>query len=274
VPAPPVAQFLLIAVLAATGCAKRYRVEGLVLRVDPAQGTLTVSHREIPGYMPAMAMPFRAAPGEPLDTLHPGSRVEFELRAGRGGARARSIRVTQANLIDGARLDDPPEKLVIGDLVPDFELIDQQGRATRLAGFGGKLVAVNFIYTRCPLPEVCPRLSASFAALQRRFRDRMPDKLALLSVTLDPGYDTPAVLERYAESIGARWRFLTGDQSRIDAVARRFGLLHWPEEGVIVHTSVTALIGPDRRLKALVEGSTYRLEQLCDLIEHLLEGNK
>jgi protein SCO1/2 len=101
-------------------------------------------------------------------------------------------------------------------------------------------------------------------------------RLTLLSVTLDPDYDTPEVLARYAASVGARssgWRFLTGPRRQIDELARRFGLIHWPEEGVIVHTTVTALIGRDGRLLALVEGSNYRLEQLADLVaHHLKEG--
>jgi protein SCO1/2 len=143
-----------------------------------------------------------------------------------------------------------------------------------LSSLTGKLVAINFIYTRCPLPEVCPRLAAAFASLQRRFRSDIPDQFVLLSITLDPEFDTPEVLHRYAASVGARrdgWRFLTGSRRQIDEIARRFGLIHWPEEGVIVHTSVTALIGRDGRLLAFVEGSNYRLEQLADLVAHYLK---
>ncbi len=121
-----------------------------------------------------------------------------------------------------------------------------------------------FIYTRCPLPDVCPRLSANFAYLNKRVHD-----VALLSITIDPQFDTPAVLAEYARrygSDGERWRFLTGSIEQIREVAGRFGLIYWPEDGSITHTVATGIIGRDGRLAALVEGSSYRPEQLRDLV--------
>jgi protein SCO1/2 len=258
------------------GCVKRYPVEGMVLSVDAPRRSLLVSHRAIPGYMPAMAMPFRAAAGEPFERLRPGTRVTFELHVNREAALARRIRVVEANQVDAdLRLEPPEEKLAIGSAVPDFTLLGEHGRPVRLSDYAGRVVAINFLYTRCPLPEVCPRLAAAFSAMQRRFRDRIPGRIVLLSITLDPGYDTPEVLVRYAKSLRADplgWRFLTGSKEQIETVARRFGLIHWPEEGVIVHTSVTAIVGADGKLKALVEGSSYPLEQLSDLLAHHLGG--
>jgi protein SCO1/2 len=132
------------------------------------------------------------------------------------------------------------------------------------------VVFIQFLYTRCPLPEVCPRLAASFASLRRRFSS--PD-LVLVSITLDPRYDSPEVLARYARSAGARpgWHFLTGPEPEIEKIARAFGLVHWAEEGVIVHSSYTAVVGRDQRLRALIEGSSYRLEQLAALAQHILK---
>ena len=226
--------------------------------------------------MPAMVMPFRAAEGEPLDGVQPGSRVNFDLQVKRNASVVKRISVVETREIDeGVRLQVPPETLAVGETPPGFTLTAEDGRTVRLSDYAGKLVAINFLYTRCPLPEVCPRLAASFSSLQRRFRDRIPDRFTMLSITLDPQYDSPEVLARYARSLRADprgWRFLTGTKEDVAAVARRFGLIHWPEEGLIVHTSVTALIGSDGRLKALVEGSSYRLEQLADLVEHHLAG--
>jgi protein SCO1/2 len=247
----------------------------MVLSVDPPGRSMLVSHKAIEGYMPAMAMPFRAAAGEPFDKLRPGARVTFELQVKRDAALARRIQVIEANQIDDVRLDAPKEKLAIGAAVPQFTLTAEDGTPVRLSDYAGRVVAINFLYTRCPLPEVCPRLAAAFSAMQRRFRERIPERMVLLSITLDPGYDTPAVLARYARSVRADpqgWRFLTGSKEEIETVARQFGLIHWPEEGVIVHTSVTAIVAADGKLKALVEGSSYRLEQLSDLLAYHLGG--
>jgi len=193
----------LICTLGVTGCAKRYPVEGLVLRVERDRQTVTISHREILGYMPAMVMPFRLKNAAELSGLAPGARVEFQLEVGKRGAVVRNLRA-QALAPDGVvagngqklRLPPTPEKVAIGATVPDFTLTDQSSRPVHLADFRGRVVALNFVYTRCPLPDVCPRLCAGFARLQKRFAGR---DLALLSVTLDPQYDSPEVLAGYAK---------------------------------------------------------------------------
>jgi protein SCO1/2 len=195
--------------------------------------------------------------------LTPGARIEFDLR----GQAAHRIRVVETRRAEDFEFPRPAEELKAGEAVPDFTLTDQTGRPFSLASQRGRVVLVNFLYTRCPLPEVCPRLAASFASLQRRFPT---EDLTLVSITLDPSYDTPDVLARYAAAMKARvdrWRFLTGDTS---PVARRFGLVHWAEEGVIVHNSQTAVIDRQGRLAAMVEGSQYRLEQLADLVRQTL----
>ena len=179
--------------LVATGCAKHYRAEGLILRVDPGQHTVWISHRPIEGYMPAMSMEFHAASHENLDALAPGTRIDFDLRVTAKTSEVRHIRPRQT------RADIPiatPSNIVsLGGTVPDFTLTDQDGRAVRLADLRGRVVAVNFIYTRCPLPDVCPRLSANFAYAAKRLRDR---PVTFLSITVDPTWDTSAVLGEYA----------------------------------------------------------------------------
>jgi len=235
----------------------------MVLSVDPAAQTILVSHRAVEGVMPAMVMPFRVAKARSLAALAPGARIEFDLR----GQAAHRIRVVETRRTEDIEFPRSAEELKVGQPVPDFTLTDQTGRPFSLASQRGRVVLVNFLYTRCPLPEVCPRLAASFASLQRRFPT---EDLMLVSITLDPTFDTPEVLARYAATMRARvdrWRFLTGDTA---AVARRFGLVHWAEEGVIVHNSQTTVIDRKGRLAAMVEGSQYRLEQLADLVRQTL----
>ena len=154
--------------------------------------------------------------------------------------------------------------------MPDFSLTDQNGALVRLSSLQGQVVAIDFIYTRCPLPDVCPRLSANFARLQKRFAGKM----ALLSITLDPQHDTPQVLAEYA----ARWRadshtwlFLTGPDDDIRKIAGHFGVVFWAEEGAITHTSTTAIIDRTGKLAAMVEGSSFTSQQLIDLVHTELD---
>jgi len=256
----------LLILAAAAAFAKTYPVDGIVLALDPAARTMLVSHRPIARYMPAMVMPFRVEPPGDLASLYPGARVQFDLVVSNRRSLARNVH--KAGGPDAA-IPAPKERLHIGDPLPAFQLTDQFGRALQPAGLRGKVVAIDFIYTRCPLPDVCPRLSAAFATLQRRFRGR---DVLLLSVTVDPDYDTPPILAGYAKrwaADGAMWRFLTGD---IAPLAAALGEVYWADEGSIGHNSTTSILDRHGRLAALVEGSNYRVDQLEHLIARELEN--
>ena len=253
--------FTVFAVILA---AKSYNVDGIVVAVDRTAGTMLVSHRPIEHYMPAMMMPFRVADASELRELYPGARIVFRLEIGKDYSIAHDVRKSGAP--DG-EVAAPPEMLPVGSAIPDFRLTDQNGRAVTAADLRGKVVAIDFIYTRCPLPDVCPRLAANFAALQRRFAHE-PD-LLLLSVTVDPDYDTQPVLAEYARrwSAGPGWRFLTGD---VAALAAKLGEVYWADEGSIGHNSITTVVGRDGRIAARVDGSQWRIEQIENLIARKL----
>jgi protein SCO1/2 len=245
-------------------CARHFHAQGVVLAVDSPNRTLTISHRAIPGYMEAMAMPFHVETATDLAPLKPGSRIDFELKVTHSAAVVRHIRLQRTELAD-VPVPKAEGKIAIGERIPDFTLTDQNGNTVRLSSFQGQVVAIDFIYTRCPLPDVCPRLSANFARLQKRFAG----KITLLSITLDPQHDTPRILAEYA----ARWRadshtwlFLTGSEDDIKKVAGHFGVVFWAEEGAITHTSSTAIVDRTGKLAAMVEGSSFTSQQLIDLV--------
>jgi protein SCO1/2 len=253
---------VLLWVIAVPLLARNYAVDGIVVAVDPAARSMLVSHRPIGHYMPAMMMPFRVEDAKDLAGVHPGARVEFELAVEHEKSVARNVRITGQSEIRPAR-----PGIAIGQSLPDFRLTDQQGRGVTAADLRGEVVAIDFIYTRCPLPDVCPRLSANFAVLARRFAGRA----VLLSVTVDPDYDTPPVLAAYAKRWNAdprTWRFLTGD---VAGLAAALGEVYWFEEGSIGHNSMTSIFGRDGRLAAVVEGAGHRADQLGDLIAKELE---
>ena len=259
---------LLALTIAATGLAKTWVVDGIVIAVDQGAGTMLVSHRPIENYMGAMAMPFRVENARQLEGLYPGARIQFDLTVTKQGSLARNIRKTGEPDVGIA---PPKEGIQIGERVPDFLLKDEASESIRLADLRGKVVAIDFIYTRCPLPNVCPRLSANFAALQRRFADRMGTDLVFLSVTVDPEFDTPATLAEYAKRWGAKspgWRFLTGDVARIAAA---LGEIYWTDEGSIGHNSTISIVDRQGRLAARVTGSNWRVDQLEQLLRHELE---
>lgn len=230
----------------------------MLLRADPVKKTVLISHRDIKGYMPAMTMEFHA---RQIPALPPGTRITFKLSVNRHDSEVTDI-VSRGTAPEFSA----PEPIAAGTPVPDFTLTDETGRPFQLSRLRDRVVALDFIYTRCPLPDVCPRLSANFAALQRRFGP----KVTLVSITIDPQYDTPAVLREYAKRWNANsenWHFLTGEDAVIRSVAASFGLLYFAEEGSISHTARTAVIRRGGQLAGLVEGSNYAVSQLGDLIE-------
>ena len=200
--------------------------------------------------------------------LHPGSRIVFDLAVTKGRSIARNIRPGGA---PDAAIPAPAEKLAIGSALPDFQLTDQQGRTLRTAESaresGGHRFHLYAVPAARRVPAAFGELRDAAAPLSRSGR-REP---LLLSVTVDPEFDTPAVLADYAHrwAAGPGWRFLTGD---VAPLAASLGEVYWTEEGSIGHNSTTSIIGRDGRLAAQVEGSNYRPDQLVHLISRQLEN--
>jgi protein SCO1 len=260
---------------------KEYAVSGMVLSVDPAAKSFTVSHERIEGFMDAMTMPFEVRQPEELGALVPGAIVEFTLVVGDENSYATRISVRRYETAERdpraaqrlsamkrlAGVSTPP--VAIGSSMPDFTLIDQARRRVALSSFVGKVVVVNFVYTRCALPQFCLRMSNNFGALQKRFSSDLGRDLVLLTITFDPERDTPDVLASYAERWGAKpvgWRFLTGSVPEIRRVCALFGQEAFPEEGLMNHLLHTAVIDRAGTLVANIEGNAFTPEQLGDLV--------
>lgn len=245
-----------VLIFSTTSSAATYLIDGLIVSTDPRARTITVAHRPVPGVMPAMTMQFRTS--ESIARLHAGMRVRFRFD-GRTAKRIEPVPPDEDGMPRAERVLSP------GDPAPDFELTDRDGSRFKLSEHREKPVLLTFVYTRCPVPEVCPRLSAAFAFVHRRFGD----DVRLVSITVDPVWDTPAVLAAYAKLWRARpgvWHFLTGAAGTIADVGRAYGLVYWPDEGVVAHTARTYVIGRDGKIAAVLEGTSWRPEQLASLV--------
>jgi len=263
--------------------AQRYPVTGLILKIDRPHRTFTASCTAIPGFMEAMVMPIAVHDEKLLDGLVPGTFLDFTLVVETADSYAENLRVRhyqsaeleplqarRLQLLESFDKADPSARpLAPGQPVPDFTLTDQTGRPIRLSQFAGKVVTAAFIYTSCPLPNYCFRLSNNLGRLRKRFADRMGRDLILLSVTIDPVHDKPEVLAKYAATWKAdpdSWHFLTGPEADVKAVGRRFGVDFWPDEGTLTHSLHTVVIDRRGRLAANFEGNEFTAEQLGDYV--------
>ena len=159
--------------------------------------------------------------------------------------------------------------------MPDFRLTDQKGRPVALSDLRGKVVAINFIYTSCPLPNFCLRIANNFGVLQKRFKAQLGRDLVLLTVTFDPVHDTPEVLARYAsqwDADPATWHFLTGPANDVQRVCHLFGVDFFADDGLMNHSLRTAIIDRQGKLVANIEGNRFTSDQLADLTKAVLDS--
>jgi protein SCO1/2 len=262
------------------GCSKTrsYELRGQVIAVDTARRQLTIKHEDIRGFMPGMTMPFGVRDASLLEGREPGEMIVATLVVVDNGGFLSAIRRTGMEpLAEGpppARLD----VLTAGEQVPDAPFVDHRGRARRLADWRGQVVAVTFVYTRCPVPNFCPLMDRHFQDVQREIvRDAsMRGRVHLVSVSFDPAYDTPKVLAAHATRVSAdpeHWSMLTvlGNQrDELDRFASKFGvsIIREPAgaDGEIVHSLRTAVIDSQGRLVTILSGNDWTP---ADLLAHL-----
>jgi len=257
-----------------------------VRHVNPSAGQVTIRHEAIPGFMGAMTMPFTLKDPKLLDDVNVGDEVEGSLRVEREGGEVKDYELTDLavsrpapaqglslNLSGGKpSLGAAAQVLKPGDEVPDFTMTGQDGKTFRLSDLRGKVVALTFVYTRCPLPDFCPRMDTKFAEASDRAsaNAQRAERLRFLSVSFDPEHDTPEVLDRHARARGAKpplWSFAVAPHDQLSKVARPLGLTYGPGKNEIIHNLILAVIDADGRLARLETGSAARSWEVSDLLK-------
>lgn len=247
-----------IAVLALSACkpaTKEFKLQGgQVIQTDSSKKTVVVRHNDIPGFMPGMTMPYKVKDAGLLDGLQSGDVIDANVQVLRDGSDfwLEAIRITDRA---SQHVDAAARMLKPGDKVPALELVNQDGKKFHLSDFKGQALLVTFIYTRCPLPQFCPRLTSQFAKIQQDL-SKTPDAYAkthLLSISFDPKFDTPEVLRKYGlaylrdDASGfSHWDFATASADQMKILADTFGLIYIEEDNQISHTMNIVLIGPDQ----------------------------
>ena len=268
----PIVVVAIALLTVSSGCSRdrRYPVVGQVIAVNAARQEITVKHEDIRGFMPGMTMAFRVKDPAQVAASRPGDLITATLVVEETSGYLEGVTKTgEAPLPEGAS-NRPGPILEPGAEVPDAEFIDQDGRTRRLRDWRGKVTAVTFVYTRCPLPDFCPLMDRHFAAVQELLKadERLASRVSLLSVSFDPDYDTPKVLKEQADRVDADpeiWSYLTGSRETIDRFAAAFGVAIMREDGKmteIVHNLRTAMIDAEGRLVKILNGNDWKPEQL------------
>ena len=253
---------------------RRFPLTGEIVRAEPDRKMLVVKHDDIEGLMPAMTMEFKASAGD-VALAKPGQRIRAELVAPKGGdfrlekvwpddkvavdtitAGARKLREDTHNLGKAAYRE-------IGEKVPTFALYDQEGRVVQSARFSGRQIMLNFIFTRCPDATKCPAATSRMMAVQKLAAAAGVTNLELISITLDPGFDTPGVLRDYASAHGidtTNFSLLTGPAGAVTDLLTQFGIFAESEGDLIKHTLATILVNEQGQIVHRTDGSAWEPE--------------
>lgn len=255
--------------------ASRYELRGRVVATDRQQGTITLEHDAIPGFMPAMTMPFNVRDAWVFDAATDGAVVRAALVVQGGASWLEEVVVSTP--ADSSPLAEMMVELPEpGSLLPDVILTDQDALEFEIAALRGRWLALTFIYTRCPLPDFCPRMSEQFRAIHVATAGSSADygDPLLVSVSVDPAFDTPAVLREYGlrylgnerEAGFARWRFARAEPEALLVLARFSGLRAMPDKGEVVHNLRTLLVDPEGRVVTTFAGNTWTADELLEAL--------
>jgi len=252
--------------------AKRYELKGKVVAIEPDKHLVTVAHEDIKNYMPGMTMPFTVPDDSAFAILRPGDQINAMLVVDGARSWLEELVISQESAeVNPAKSDVPPEAKP-GDDVPDYGLLNQDGKPIKIHSYRGKTLLLTFIYTRCPMPDQCNLMSENFSNIDHELQ-KQPDlyaKTHLLSVSFDPEYDTPGVLRSYGAAQSGRysdenfqhWEFASGTKDQVKGIAQFFGLRYYEGNGQIIHALRTIVITPESKVYKVYRGNDWKPEQL------------
>ena len=256
-----------------------------MVSTNAAAGEVTLDHEAIPGFMEAMTMPYKLKDGNVVSELHPGDMITADLVvAQQGGGES----LLDHLVVVGQAKPDYKPKIAYhvpapGDAVPDFKLRNQDGSVIHLNQFRGRELLITFIYTRCPLPDFCPRVTHNFADINRQLAlsPALQQKPHLLCVSFDPENDTPERLRAYgatyigsdASSAFSHWDFAVPEKPVLDKMAQYFdvGITRAADQS-ITHTLSTTLIGADGKVVRFYPGNDWTVSQVLEDVKKTAEG--
>jgi protein SCO1/2 len=261
---------------------KRYPIKGKVVAVSPNEHTITIAHEDIVGYMPAMTMPFKIKNEADLQMVKPGDQLTGTLVV---DDLASWVEI--ASIIEGgpplSQNADVPGEPKPGTAVPDFGLVNQDGKRIHLADYRGKTLLITFVYTRCPQPDQCTLMSNNFTAIDKELKQQpdLYDQTHLLTISFDPDYDTPKVMRsygashtgRYSDETFQHWEFATGSKDEVKGIAQFFGLRYYhdteSDDEQVIHSLRTAIVSADGKLLKLYRGNEWKPEEVLSELKAL-----
>jgi protein SCO1/2 len=251
---------------------KRYAFKGKIISVDKNIGSANIENEDIPGFMAPMVMPYSFKPAGLINSLQPGDSITADVVVDKGEYWIENVKVIGHSQPPAGQPTASVHIPQPGDDVPDFRLINQSGKNISLHQYRGETLLLTLIYTRCPFPDFCPRVSHEFAAIDRQILadPARYGKTHLLSISFDPTHDTPKILRSYGlDCAGSKdpatfrhWEFTAIPESELPKFANYFAFTYKEEDGIITHSLSTAVIAPDGKIFRWYHGADWQASDL------------
>ncbi len=262
---------------------KRYPLKGKVVSVMKEDQRVVVDHEAIPGFMGAMTMPYLVKDSKDLNRMKPGDAIQADVVVSDDGVWLENIVIVKGSTPPAAPPSSQLHQPQPGDKVPNFMLVNQDGKKIHLRDYAGKVLVATFIYTRCPLPDYCPRMNQNFKEIEKGLAadKNLFSKTRLLSISFDPTNDTPPVLRKYAaefQPVGMKgdfqhWSFAVAPQKELQEIAGAFGLYYKVEDDQIVHSMSTSVISPDGTIYKWYHGNAWEPAEILSDLKNLLAND-
>ena len=261
---------------------RTFQTRGEVRELSKDGRTAVIRHDEIPGYMPRMTMELNVRNAAELREVRVGDTIDFRLNVNgethwidevrKGKAEPKGVVATNPVPAAPMAASSVGEALLaVGAEFPNVSLIGEDGRTFQLSELRGHAVALTFVFTRCPLPDFCPRMGQQFKAARRQLQQGSgPTNWMLLSVSFDAEYDRPEVLAKYAKVYRGEsadgWRFCAAEPKAVGEMAGKVGLTVVADAGSFSHNLRTVVLGPKGRLYRSFNGNLWTAGELAEAL--------
>jgi protein SCO1/2 len=253
-----------------------FAAQGIIEKIAPDHRQVTIHHDTISGYMIEMTMDFPVDNADELKDLVPGDKITFTLNVNQDRdwvTNLHRIGHTDTAMAGMMPMDDGDTgKLKPGDMLPDGELIAEDGRHIHLSDFRGKVVALTFFFTRCPLPNYCPLMNRNFSQTRNLLlaNPKAPKNWEFLSISFDSDFDQPATLASYGgfyrHNNADRWLFAAAPPATLTELASPLGLVIMRQDSNISHNLRTVVVDPKGRLYRQFNDNLWTPQQLGDVM--------
>ena len=268
---------IILLLLLSCNTPEKYKVIGVVKEVDLGQNRLLIDHDEIPGFMVKMVMYFNLEQSVDINQFSINDSLAFDLIITKNNSYTMNYKkLGESNIIPKDDFwdskDNQYEQKSLGDSIDDATFITLENKEIKLSDLKNDLIVVSYIFSRCPMPNMCPASIIKNQYLANHFKE---ENILFLLISFDYIYDTPLVLNNIYGSLNKdNLKFLSSYKHLNDIfmLTQQSGVAFWGvEENNIGHSMRTIVIDKNLKLLKTFDGIDWNPGEAKKDIENILK---